>query len=321
MVYTKQKGGIILKSYVCLFSVVVLWCIIMPTVITARDGQAYLESTEVSEQVTEDKVRVPIYLRVYNAETDTVEEYELEQYTALALSALTDAGLEAEALKAQAVAVRSVVCYRHENPVHEGFELCTDAKHCFALADKAREDCVTAATETEGVGLTYKGKAVLALSHLSSCASTESYFAVYGESIPYLCTVPVEDESGFACYKTVRVLSKEEYESAFSDYSTDFENEAYFENLQFTEGNRVYTVDVGGLCFKGSTFARLFGLPSSLFTIEESKNGFVISCYGNGDGVGMSRLSAHVMAENGADYKSILAHFYRGTELSLICAE
>ena len=296
----------------------------MPTVISAKDGQAYLESVdtsiEASRESLDDTVYTPIYIRVYNEKTESVDEYELEEYTSLALSALTDIGFEPEALKAQAVAIRSVICYRHENPDHKGFEICTDAEHCFPLAERAREDCISAVEETRGLALTYEGRAALALSHLSSCISTESHFAVYGESMPYLTSVSVFNESDFAYYKTVKSLSAEEYKNAFSAYNTDFDSNPYFDSVCFTEGNRVYTINAGGLCFKGSTFARLFQLPSTCFSVTETKNGFEITCYGNGNGVGMSRLSAFLMAKDGEDFKSILQHFYPGTELSHICA-
>ncbi len=314
-----------MKGYLSMFALVFLWCAVMPAIINAKNGQAYYESTPAftetadTEETSADKK--PIYIRVYNAETDKREEYELEEYTALALSAIMDEGSEAEALKAQAVAIRSVICYRHENPCHEGFEICTDKEHCFALSETAREECLEAVDETEGIILTYNGKAAFAVSHLSSCVSTESGAVVYGEELPYLMPVSVLDESGFAYYKTQKHLSAEEYQNAFSSYNTSFTAENMLGEICFTEGNRVYTIEAGGLCFKGSTFARLFGLPSTCFTVSKTDNGVTLTCYGNGNGAGMSRLSAVLMAKNGKSYKEILAHFYTGTLLSHICTE
>lgn len=320
--YKTLKGANSLKNYICLLSIVVLWCIVMPTVINTKDGQAYLESADgslSSDDATVSTGYTPIFLRVHDGEA--VKEIELEEYTARCLSALMDKSYGKEALKAQAVAIRSVVCYRHENTVHEGFELCSDESHCLPLTKVARDDCVEAVLETRGLCLTFEGKAALALSHLSSCISTESYYSVYGESLPYLQSVAVEDESGFACFKTEKHISKEVYEQAFSGYDTDFVNKPHFESPCFTEGNRVYTVEAGGLCFKGSTFARLFGLPSTCFSVEETESGFTIHCYGNGNGLGMSRISASILSKSGKDYKEILSHFYVGTEISHIFTE
>ena len=42
--------------------------------------------------------------------------------------------------------------------------------------------------------------------------------------------------------------------------------------------------------------------------------------HGYGHGVGLSQYGAKYMAENGADYREILAHYYPGTELTRLGA-
>ncbi len=309
-----------MKGYLSVFVIIFVWCAVMPAIITApKSGHAVTDAVAdiTSEAETESTpAYTPIYIRV-----DTEKQYELEEYTALALTALMEEGTDSEALKAQAVAIRSVVCYRHETPVHEGFELCTDALHCYKLAENARNDCIEAAEATKGLILTYNGKAAFAVSHASSCVSTENAAVIYGEEFPYLQSVEVKDESGYKAYKTQKTITTEEYKKAFDAYKPDFSANALFESLCFTEGNRVYTLVAGGLCFKGSTFARLFGLPSTCFTLTQTLGGVTINCYGEGDGVGMSRYSACLLAKEGKSFEEILAYFYDGTKLSHICVE
>ena len=48
--------------------------------------------------------------------------------------------------------------------------------------------------------------------------------------------------------------------------------------------------------------------------INEGEN-ITFSTKGYGHGVGMSQYGACFMANNGADYKTILAHYYTGTNL------
>lgn len=316
-----------MKGYVSIFALVFLWCAVMPVLINAKDGQAYYEEQSGGESCgglsSGDAAyeRPQIKVRVCDAATGEKREYELEEYVALALGAVTDEGQPAEALKAQAVAIRSVVCFRHESPEHEGFELCTDGKHCFALAEAVRDDCLSAVSETCGLILTYNGKAAFAVSHLSSAVTTESGSAVYGGDYPYLAPVKVRDESVFAAFKTEKFVTDDEYKKAFAAYGTSFTDDNMLGAVKYTESGRVYTVEAGGLCFKGSTFAGLFGLPSACFTVKRTDGGFAITCRGSGNGVGLSRLSALIMANEGQGFEEILSYFYGGTQLSRISAE
>jgi len=311
-----------MKSYVCIFVVVFLWCALIPVFINPIDNEQASAVVDVDTVAIEShdtsKVQAPINLRVLNKDGKTIDNIEIESYTARALSALMDENTPIEALKAQAVAIRSVVCYRHENIEHEDYELCNDAGHCFVLAGDARPDCVAAAKATEGVLLTHEKKAALALSHLSSCVKTESYSAIYGTEVPYLISVPVYDESAFDCYKATKAYNKETFEKTFGEYRVEFgaDHKEWVTEIEFTAGNRVHTLKSGGVRFKGATFATLFGLESLCYDIVTTQSGFVINCYGKGNGLGMSRCTAVLMAKEGKAYKDILSHFYPGTTLS-----
>lgn len=315
-----------MKGYISMFALLFLWCAVMPVAISPGKGQACFEEStaavvgvQSAEAESAEECAQPKTVSV-SADGKTVE-YGLEDYVALALAALCEEGTPAEALKAQAVAIRSVVCWRLENASHEGGVLCTEEGHCFPLAAIARGDCVEASEDTCGLLLTYEGKAAFAASHLSSRGCTESAAAVYGEGFPYLKSVTARDESAFAAYKTEKRVTKDGYKEAFSEYRTSFDNNNTLGEITYTGSGRVYTVQAGGLCFKGSTFAALFGLPSTCFTVSETDEGFAFTCFGSGDGVGMSRLSARIMAGEGMKYDEILSHFYPGTKLSRIKGE
>lgn len=305
-----------MKGYISVMAIVLIWCAVMPAVISAENGQAYAAEGEHTSASAEESA-APVYISVCDGTTNERREYPLEEYTALALSALADGDMPAEALKAQAVAIRSVVCYRREN----GDELCTDGEHCFALAAEADKRCTEAVAATRGLLLTYNGSAAFAVSHTSSCIRTESGTLIYGKELPYLPSVEVLDESAFPCYTTKRVISVEEYKSAFSDYSVCFTADNLVGDMTFTESKRVWTVEAGGLCFKGSTAARLLKLPSTCFGIEVSDDTVTLSCRGSGHGVGMSRCSAVHMARGGKTYTEILEYFYPETRISRLYTE
>ena len=57
------------------------------------------------------------------------------------------------------------------------------------------------------------------------------------------------------------------------------------------------------------------GSNNEILTVREEKDRFVIESRRYGHGVGMSQWGAKALAEQGADYRAILAHYYPGTEL------
>lgn len=310
-----------MKNYLCLLVAVFLWCVLMPLVVRS-DGAGQAVQMETSD-ITDNASKEEITVRYYDDNDGSVKTIELERYVELALAYLMPDDTPMETLKAQAVAIRSVICYRHENIEHEGYELCSDEEHCFKLSQNVGENHKNSVKETAREILAFDGKAALALSHYSSFGKTESYELLSGEKIPYLVSVPVYDESSFEEYKTVLKITPKDFKSAFSDYNTKLDGsyDEWIGNSEYTSGNRVYTINVGGLCFKGSTFARLLKLNSLCFDVNVDDEGFVINSYGKGNGVGMSRCSAIVMANNGDDYIDILEYFYPETKLLVIKGE
>ena len=76
------------------------------------------------------------------------------------------------------------------------------------------------------------------------------------------------------------------------------------------------TIVIGGETFKGTEIRSIFGLNSTNFTITYDDGDFVFTTEGYGHRVGMSQYGANAMAKHGHTYPEILAHYYRGTELT-----
>ena len=314
-----------MKNYICLLFALFLWCALMPLIIffppeTAAEAEkpdGHSSDAEAKSAVISggDSMRV----RVYDAESNAMAVFALEDYVARAVSASMPENAPCEALKARAVAARSLACRRAEESVHEGFDLCASPDHCqaFKIEDEPRGECLQAAEATRGEYLSFEGMAALTLSHLSSRGRTESYSTPEGESLSYLVSVKTADESGFNCYKTVYTFTAEEFAAAFSAYNADFKDSHYgwTGSVTFTDGKRVSVIEVGGLKFRGSTFASLLGINSLCFTVAATESGFTVSAYGRGTGLGMSLCSAILMAEEGESYREILEYFYPGTDL------
>lgn len=56
-------------------------------------------------------------------------------------------------------------------------------------------------------------------------------------------------------------------------------------------------------------------LPGSAFTVEKEEEGLRITGHSAGHGVGLCQFGAIGMAAAGADFRSILVHYYPNTEL------
>ena len=75
------------------------------------------------------------------------------------------------------------------------------------------------------------------------------------------------------------------------------------------------SLPVCGQTVQGTTLRKALGLRSACFTVVCQSGTFSFTTRGYGHGVGMSQWGAKALAEQGADYRAILAHYYPGTEL------
>jgi len=74
----------------------------------------------------------------------------------------------------------------------------------------------------------------------------------------------------------------------------------------------VAKIKIAGKVFTGRQVREKLGLPSSDFTWERKGNEIEITTKGYGHGVGMSQYGANGMAQEGKDYKAIVAYYYQG---------
>ena len=215
---------------------------------------------------------------------------------------------------------------------HADADVCTDFHCCQAWkSDEAmREDWGEAYPEklsrirdavesTAGEYLQFAGQAAFTAFHSSSAGFTEACGAIWSE-LPYLVSVSSpEDSSSVPNYvssfsisapelcDTLRLLHPEANFSA--------PPEEWIGEITRDESGRVSALTIGGAAFTGVKLRELFALRSTAFTLDYADGNFTFTVIGFGHGVGMSQYGANVMASDGADYRTILAHYYPGTEL------
>ena len=324
--------------------VFVILCFLLPVVFTKpfQIAEASGQNTEKQENIIDGQTEQEYDYKQYNtikllhASTADVEELPLDTYLYGVVSSEMPASFEKEALKAQAVVARTYTIYKIQNnsQKHEGADICDNSACCQAWISKedrlakweesTREEywnkIVTAVEETKGKIITYEGKPINAFFHANSGGKTETTLNVWGGSgYPYLQTVATTGEEGYTQYQSEVICTKQEFtdkiKEKHSDFTIDFSQENCIQVLEYTDGDRVKTIQIGNLSFSGVEIRTIFGLRSANFTITIEGDNIKFSVLGYGHGVGMSQTGADSMAKAGSDYVEIIKHFYTGVEV------
>lgn len=223
-----------------------------------------------------------------------------------------------EALKAQVVAARTFTLRR----VEQGGILSDDPAVCQAYTDPGTAETkwgenleeylekITQAVEaTDGQVLYYNGTLISATYFSCSGGRTESAQAVWGGDVSYLVSVDSPGEENSTAYESTVSVSMADFLNAL-----EIENPSVSQ-VTYTEGGGVDTMVVDGKTVSGTEMRRLFGLKSTLFSMEISENAVDFRVRGYGHRVGMSQYGAKAMAETGMSYEEILKWYYTGVEI------
>ena len=173
--------------------------------------------------------------------------------------------------------------------------------------------------ETDGEAVLYGGVPILAVFHSSSAGQTRGSGEVWVNDLPYLQAVDVAGtggqhpqllqpggvhgggvpgEAALAAHPEADLSGRHERLAAKRRHGLRRQCGAPW--------------TVGGVTVKGSTLRSILGLRSACFEWEVEDGKLVFFVTGYGHGVGMSQYGANQMAEEGADYREILTHYYTG---------
>ena len=248
------------------------------------------------------------------------DDMALDAYLQRVLLGEMPVSFEPEALKAQAVAARTYTVKHREK--HNG-KLCTDSTCCQAFCDDGvfaafseedRERAAAAVRETDGLVLTYEGALIDATFFSCSGGRTEDALAVWGTDVPYLCSVASPGEEAAQYDRDSVTFSRETLEKALG-ISLGADRESWVGAATFTEGGGVEAMELGGQRFTGVYLRKALGLRSTAFTVTVEEGGLRFDTRGYGHRVGLSQYGANAMASDGADFQTILSHYYPGTIL------
>ena len=257
---------------------------------------------------------------------DAVAEKGLEEYLVGVLLAELPASFEKEAKKAQAVVARTYAWKAWTTGgKHGDGSVCVDPACCqsyiapevYVANGGSREavtEAETAVRETAGYVLMYDGSLIEATYFSCSGGRTEDAVAVWGSDFPYLRATDSPGEENAAHYTDTVSFSKGDFCNRLG-VSLGSDPDNWVGYTTYTAGGGVNTMRIGGKDLSGTELRRLLGLRSTAFTIEIKDGMIYVVTRGYGHRVGMSQYGADAMAVAGKDFKEILEHYYRGTQL------
>lgn len=327
-----------MKNYIISFFLFIILCFCIPVLFTKSFQKAKENNVVQNEEIAKVTYDYKKYktIKLYHNKTKTIEEIPLDEYLYGVVSAEMPASFQEEALKAQAVVARTYTLYKiiHNSNKHKGADICDSSTCCQAWISKEnrlakwQEDkkeiywnkIVNAVNITQGKMITYKNEPINSFFHSNSGGMTEAPINVWGGSgYPYLQSVSTAGEDAYSQYASNLTVTQKQFteiiKKEHSDFKIDFSKKDCIKVKEYTEGNRVKTIQIGNLTLSGVEIRTLFGLRSANFkiTIENKNIKFEVTGYGHG--VGMSQTGADSLAKQGKTYEEIIHHFYTNVEI------
>ncbi|MFC3040415.1 stage II sporulation protein D [Virgibacillus xinjiangensis] len=296
--------------------------------VTEVKEQEQAGKEEPAESEAEEK-ESSFAVEVMRHASETVEDVPLETYVAGVVASEMSAEFEMEALKAQALAARTYIVNHvlYQNDPNE-FDVTDTVQHQvyksesdlrqqwgseYAKNMKRIEEAVAA---TEGQILTYKEAPITPAFFSTSNGYTENSEDYWESELPYLRSVESPWDKESPKFLDQQIFTIQEVETALG---VDLPAQASQSmEVTRTEGDRVDQLKLGDQAFSGREVREKLSLRSSDFTIEQKNDHLIFTTEGYGHGIGMSQYGANFMAQEGKDYKDILAHYYQGVEISTV---
>ncbi|NIY07505.1 MAG: SpoIID/LytB domain-containing protein, partial [Gemmatimonadetes bacterium] len=269
------------------------------------------------------RVRGGVEVRRVAGGLQVVNRVPLEHYVAGTLGRETYPGWAAETFKAQAVATRTYALHEAARHADGPFDIEAGTRgQVYGGFDAESPQAVAAASATRGEYLAWGGRPILAVFHSASGGRTASAEEVWGRALPYLVSVPVENEEDSPDTYWRASVSRTTLGRALVPLGVQVGPVRELRVVERSPSGRARSVRVRGRDGEREIEARALReslggkvIRSTLFEIRATPDGFLIVGSGHGHGVGMSQWGAEAMARRGAGYREILASFYPGTEV------
>ena len=299
-----------------------------------NDIDIYEDINNNEEQVEiYDEIKSSQIIKMYRPEIEDYEYIDFNDYLRGVVASEMPADYNLEALKAQAIVARTFYFKRQkEGHVHDS-NICSSGNHCQLYTSK--EDIFnlwkvlkgwsdeeieknwnrvnTAVISTTNIVITYDSEIIDAYFHASSPIRTENSYEIWGKKyIPYLLAVEnVESEDYINRYSDLEVENSYFEDKIKKELDANFKiGDGIIKINSYTDSGRVRDVIVNNYIISAENLRKLFGLKSTLFSVENSEGRNVFHVTGYGHGIGMSQVGADYLAKNGKTYEEIIKYYY-----------
>lgn len=250
-----------------------------------------------------------------NQKTYVVNVVELEDYLLSVVPSEMPSSWPIEALKAQAIAARTYAIANLGKCEKSGFDLyATVADQVYEGVKTENEATNRAVLDTNGIIITHNDKPISAFFHSGAGGYTELAEDVWGQSRPYLQSVPDYDDAS-PKFTWSKEVSSNELLNTLQSKSINIGDILYVLPIERSSTNRVKMLLLcgsnGSTLISGTDFRSILKLSSNNFNIIQNPSGFSIYGRGYGHGVGMSQWGAKALAENGYNAQQIIAYYYK----------
>lgn len=329
-----------MKEYIQITVIFAILLLVIPCIIflAPQSGTASQESLSA---VSESSTQTPVddqSVGIYFTKEKQVVRYTMQEYMLGAVLAQMPADFEPAALQAQAVLARTYAVYRivseSQSPtpalcgaaisdnteLYQGFFTPEQAKEMYKDDyDKARQKVLEAVRAVSGKLLTYEDKPIIVAFHAVSDGHTRSAKDVWGQDIPYLASVPSEQDKSLEQSSSRTEFTSEQLKQKLCEIYDDIkftdDPQDWLKVTQTGEYDLVKSVSVCGKELQALEFCEVLDLASQSFSFEFKDNSFTFTCHGLGHLVGMSQLGANEMAKQGKSCEEILTHYFTDCKL------
>lgn len=268
-----------------------------------------------------------------DASTGEVLSLSRREYLIGAAAAEMPVSWPDEALKAQIVAAHSYLLYCRDQAAQpeQGWLSVDPARRQGCLTEPVLRSYWGTAYEANYARLSalvdqvltqvlYYGDAPAGTSYFAiSNGRTEASENVWGAPLPYLSPVDSSTDRTAENFSYTITLTAQQMQSSLEEglglTPDGTPPEQWFGTPTLTGSGYVASIPVWGQTVTGPALRRALGLRSACFAVTYREEGFAVTTQGYGHGVGLSQWGAKALAEQGQDYRTILAHYFPGTEL------
>lgn len=226
-----------------------------------------------------------------------------------------------DAVCAQMVASHSYALSLGSEPMQVNSALCAGWTDAQVLQARWGDDfaanydrLAALATEVCGALLCYEGAPATACYHSISAGHTEASQNVWVTALPYLQGVDSPWDKTVPDYAVTVTYTTEQMTTLLQNLGLEPEGDpvAWFGACQWDDAGYVERLTVCGTSFSGTALRSAFSLRSASFSVTYDGEGFALTTYGYGHGVGMSQYGAKAMAEGGSTWQEILTYYFPG---------